>query len=78
MIAPEHKRVRLESDREDIAMPTGLQHAIRGHVFERGAPGFQAAAHVYDPRFDHVLPDAVARPLDGADVRDAMLRRSHA
>ena len=53
-------------------MPTGLQHAIRGHVFERGAPGFEAAAHVFDPRFDHVLPDAVARPVDGADVRDAI------
>jgi hypothetical protein len=53
-------------------MPTGLQQAIRGHVFERGAPGFEAAAHVYDPRFDRVLPDAVARPLDGAEVRDAL------
>jgi FAD/FMN-containing dehydrogenase len=53
-------------------MPTGLQQAIRGHVFERGAPGFEAAAHVFDPRFDHVLPDAVARPVDGIDVRDAI------
>jgi FAD/FMN-containing dehydrogenase len=53
-------------------MPTGLQQAIRGHVFERGAPGFASAAHVFDPRFDHVLPDAVARPVDGADVRDAI------
>ena len=53
-------------------MPTGLQQAIRGHVFERRAPGFEAAAHVFDPRFDHVLPDAVARPVDGADVRDAI------
>jgi FAD/FMN-containing dehydrogenase len=53
-------------------MPTGLQQAIRGHVFERGAPGFEAAAHVFDPRFDHVLPDAVARPVDGADARDAI------
>ena len=53
-------------------MSTGLQQAIRGHVFERGAAGFAAAAHVFDPRFDHVLPDAVARPLDGTDVRDAI------
>jgi hypothetical protein len=53
-------------------MSTGLQHAIRGHVFERGAAGFTQAAHVFDPRFDHVLPDAVARPLDGIDVRDAI------
>jgi hypothetical protein len=53
-------------------MPTGLQKAIRGRVFERGAPGFEAAAHVFDPRFDHVRPDAVSRPVDGADVRDAV------
>jgi hypothetical protein len=53
-------------------MPTGLQQAIRGHVFERGATGFAAAAQVFDPRFDHVQPDAVARPVDGADVRDAI------
>jgi FAD/FMN-containing dehydrogenase len=53
-------------------MSTGLQQAIRGHVFERGAAGFAAAAHVFDPRFDDVLPDAVVRPLDGTDVRDAV------
>ncbi len=53
-------------------MPKRLQQAIKGHVFERGAPGFEAAAHVFDPRFDHVLPDAVARPVDGIDVRDAV------
>jgi len=53
-------------------MPGGLQQAIRGHVFTRGQPGFAQAAHVFNPRFDHVLPDAVARPLDAADVRDAV------
>ena len=53
-------------------MPSGLQQAIAGHVFERGQPGFAQAAHVFNPRFDHVLPDAVARPVDGADVRDAI------
>ena len=53
-------------------MSTGLQQAIRGHVFERGAAGLRSAAHVFDPRFDDVLPDAVARPLDGTDVRDAI------
>ena len=50
----------------------GLAGAIRGHVFERGKPGFDAAAHVFNPRFDHVLPSAVARPVDGIDVRDAI------
>jgi FAD/FMN-containing dehydrogenase len=53
-------------------MRNGLQHAIRGHVFKPGQPGFAPAAHVFNPRFDHVLPDAVARPVDGADVRDAI------
>jgi FAD/FMN-containing dehydrogenase len=49
-----------------------LQQAIRGHVFERGQPGFVAAAHVYNPRFDNVLPTAVARPVDSLDVRNAI------
>jgi FAD/FMN-containing dehydrogenase len=53
-------------------MRSGLQHAIRGHVFSRGETGFAQAAHVFDPRFDHVLPDAVARPVDADDVRDAI------
>jgi FAD/FMN-containing dehydrogenase len=53
-------------------MPSGLQAAIRGHVFHHGDPGFEAAAHVFNPRFDHVLPEAVARPVDGLDVRDAI------
>ena len=27
---------------------------------------------MFNPRFDHVLPTAVARPVDGLDVRDAI------
>ncbi len=50
----------------------GLQGAIRGHVFAPGQPGFDAAAHVFNPRFDYVLPQAVARPVDALDVRDAV------
>jgi FAD/FMN-containing dehydrogenase len=42
---------------------------IRGLVIRRGAPGFAAAAHVYNERFDGVLPALVARPLDAVDVR---------
>ena len=53
-------------------MPHGLEQAIRGHVFKRGQPGFARAAHVFNTRFDDVLPDAVARPVDGVDVRDAI------
>ena len=54
------------------AAPRTLQQAIRGHVFQRGQPGFTAAAHIYNPRFDKVLPTAVARPVDSVDVRDAI------
>ncbi|HYB28280.1 MAG TPA: FAD-binding oxidoreductase [Solirubrobacteraceae bacterium] len=45
---------------------------IRGQVIRRGAPGFPAAAHVYNERFDAVLPTWVARPIDAADVRKAV------
>src|SRR5438270_9253387 len=45
---------------------------IRGQVIRLGAPGFLEAAHVYNERFDNVLPGLVARPLDAADVRTAV------
>jgi hypothetical protein len=50
----------------------GLQQAIRGHVFLPGQPGYDSAAHIFNRRFDHVLPIAVARPVDARDVRDAI------
>ena len=43
---------------------------IRGPVIRRGEPGFADAAHVYNKRFDDVLPSLVARPLDAVDVRE--------
>ena len=52
--------------------PRTLQQAIRGHVFDAGSTGFAQAAHVYNERFDSVLPSAVARPVDAADVRSAI------
>ncbi|MHB8690591.1 MAG: FAD-binding oxidoreductase [Solirubrobacteraceae bacterium] len=52
--------------------PRSLQQTIRGHVFTRGAPGFAAAAHVFNTRFDGVQPALVARPIDARDVRDAI------
>jgi FAD/FMN-containing dehydrogenase len=58
--------------RRVTTMPRTLQQAMRGHVFERRSPGYAGAAHVYNERFDGVLPAAVARPLDAADVRGAM------
>jgi FAD/FMN-containing dehydrogenase len=50
----------------------GLQRAIRGHVFVPGQPGFEGATHVFNRRFDDVVPIAVARPVDARDVRDAI------
>jgi FAD/FMN-containing dehydrogenase len=50
----------------------GLQGAIRGHVFMPGQPGFTTASHVFNPRFDDILPTALARPVDARDVRDAI------
>jgi FAD/FMN-containing dehydrogenase len=41
-------------------------------VIAPGSPGFAAAARVYNERFDHVVPRAVARPLDTADVSGAV------
>ncbi|HEY1592622.1 MAG TPA: FAD-binding oxidoreductase, partial [Solirubrobacteraceae bacterium] len=45
---------------------------IRGRVIRRGADGFRQAAHVYNERFDGVLPSLIARPLNAADVRTAV------
>ena len=50
----------------------GLKKAIRGQVFQPQDHGFDAVAHVFNTRFDHVPPRAVARPVDGLDVRDAV------
>ncbi len=52
--------------------PGGLQAAMRGHVFRPGDPGFLSVAHVYNERFDGVIPAAVARPVNTADVRAAL------
>jgi FAD/FMN-containing dehydrogenase len=41
-------------------------------VFEPGQPDFAGAAQLFNPRFDGVLPSAVARPIDGLDVRSAI------
>jgi FAD/FMN-containing dehydrogenase len=45
---------------------------IRGQVIRRGASGFLQAAHVYNERFDGVLPNLVARPINAADVQTAV------
>ena len=50
----------------------GLRHAVGGTVFTRGQPGYPAAAHVYNERFDSIQPLAVARPDTAAEARDAV------
>jgi FAD/FMN-containing dehydrogenase len=45
---------------------------IRGQVIRRGTDGFRQAAHVYNERFDGVLPSLIARPVNVADVRTAV------
>ena len=45
---------------------------IQGQVIRRGASGFAQAAHVYNERFDGVLPNLVVRPINTADVRTAV------
>jgi FAD/FMN-containing dehydrogenase len=54
------------------AAKRGAGPPIRGQVIKHGAPGFLDAAHVYNQRFDGVLPTWVARPIDSADVRKAV------
>jgi FAD/FMN-containing dehydrogenase len=54
------------------AARTSAGPPIRGQVIKQGAAGFAQAAHVYNSRFDGVLPSWVARPLDAADARTAV------
>jgi FAD/FMN-containing dehydrogenase len=54
------------------AIPRTFQAAMRGHVFSRGDPGFLSVAHIYNERFDGILPKAVGRPLDVRDVPGAV------
>ena len=53
-------------------VPRTLAQAMRGHVFTRGSPGFSAVSKVYNERFDGVVPQSVARPIDAADVAAAV------
>src|ERR1700733_4338421 len=51
------------------AAASGAGPPIAGQVIKRGAPGFVAAAHVYNERIDGVLPMWVARPTGAGDVQ---------
>ena len=56
----------------------GLAQAIRGRVFLPGQPGFGSAAHVFNTRFDGIIPLAVARPVDATAAlpgREVNLKR---
>ena len=58
--------------RGPVTLPDGLRRAVGGRAFTPGQAGYSAAAHVYNERFDNVMPLAVARPLDTTDVRSAV------
>ena len=58
--------------RRATPIPKTFQAAMRGHVFNRGDPGFVQVAHIYNERFDGILPRAVGRPLDVKDVQGAV------
>ncbi len=49
-----------------------LQSVMKGHVFTRGAPGFNTAREVYNKVFDSVVPHWVARPISESDVQNAV------
>ena len=49
-----------------------LQRRMVGRLFIKGQSGYGAVAHGYDPRFDSVLPSAVARCVSTADVSAAV------
>jgi len=53
-------------------VPAKLSEAIRGRVIYQGQSGFAAASHVYNERFDFVVPSAVARPVSTNDVSAAI------
>jgi hypothetical protein len=54
------------------AVPRTLQQAMRGHVFQRGKPGYGSARLVYNKIYDFVQPQAVARPISAQDVQNAV------
>jgi hypothetical protein len=49
-----------------------LAQSIRGPVITPGSPGYASASHVYNETFDWVKPQAIARPLNAADVQSAV------
>jgi len=53
-------------------IPRTLAEAIHGPVIGPHSPTFAEAAHVYNERFDNVLPQAIARPLSVEDVQGAV------
>jgi hypothetical protein len=53
-------------------VPRKLQAAVKGQVIEPGSAGFNAASHVYNERFDAIVPRAIVRPLDAEDVSGAV------
>ena len=54
------------------AVPNRLQQAMKGHVFQKGQPGYNGARLVYNELFDWVMPQYVARPIGASDVQGAV------
>jgi hypothetical protein len=69
---PKVVEAALRRKRVAAPIPRTFQQAMRGHVFNRGDPGFLSVAHIYNERFDNILPKAVGRPLDVKDVQGAV------
>ena len=59
-------------DRHTPPIPARLSEAIRGPVLTRRSRAFGSAAHVFNARFDAVVPAAVAFPRDADDVSAAV------
>ena len=53
-------------------VPKRLQQAMKGHVFQKGQPGYGGARLVYNELFDWVMPQYVARPIGATDVQGAV------
>ena len=52
---------------------SALRQRMTGTLYVKGQSGYSAVAHGYDPRFDSVLPSAVARCVSSADVSAEVL-----
>jgi FAD/FMN-containing dehydrogenase len=62
---PAHRKAQRPATAADWR---ALGRTLQGEVHRRGRPGYRAASEIYDPRFDHVRPQAVAAVASADDV----------